>query len=140
VNGEISPIGERAPAGAARNADPSILDLDHLARQCLGDAAFAADLVAQFRAHALSTLARLGAGARLPSNEAADIAHRLKGSSLAIGAPSVARAAAAVETCARAGRTGRHEASDNVVELSQALATLREAITNVVVEIDRVYG
>jgi HPt (histidine-containing phosphotransfer) domain-containing protein len=140
VNGEISPTGERPPAGASGDVDPSILDLDHLTRQCLGDVELAADLVAQFRAQVISTLTQLGADARPSLSEAADIAHRLKGSSLAIGAPSVARAAAAVETCARGGRRGRHDASDSAVELSLALSTLRGAIADVIMEIDRVYG
>ena len=70
----------------------------------------------------------------------ADVAHRLRGSALAIGAFPVADAAAAVEDAGRAGARRGPEGPEQAVELSQAIADLSEAVAQAVAEIDRLPG
>jgi HPt (histidine-containing phosphotransfer) domain-containing protein len=111
----------------ARDEAPP-LDLEHLSRQCLGDRDLMTELMTLFQAQARALAAQL-AGERLAPAAKADVAHRLRGSSLAVGAFAVARAAAAVEACGRDGA--------GVVEMSQAVAALGEAVSRAAAEIDR---
>ncbi len=83
---------ERAAPGAV---DPAI-DLVHLARQTDGDGALEAELLAMFDAQAAKLIQRL-LQAEVGARAKADIAHRLRGSALAIGAARVTAAAEAVE-------------------------------------------
>ncbi len=97
------------------------LDLAHLSRQCFGDKSLEIELLLQFRIQSLS----------IATQSTADLAHRLRGSALAIGAGKVARAAATVE---ERGRAGGHSRS---AEMARAISDLRDAVTEAVVEIDR---
>ncbi len=108
-----------APSGGARDLAP--LDLAHLSRQCFGDKSLEIELLLQFRIQSLS----------IATQSTADLAHRLRGSALAIGAGKVARVAATVE---ERGRAGGHSRS---AEMARAISDLRDAVTEAVVEIDR---
>jgi HPt (histidine-containing phosphotransfer) domain-containing protein len=124
---EARPSGETDAAIEKRGF--AALDLAHLARQCLGDHELEAELLLQFRTQALRLAAELAEDDRLPPTARADVAHRLKGSALAVGAPAVAHAAEAVEACGRAG--GQPD------EMSQAIARLTEAVSRAAAEIAR---
>jgi HPt (histidine-containing phosphotransfer) domain-containing protein len=89
------------------------IDLDHLARMTLGDAALEHEVLAMFAeqsAHLISAMAALPA-------ETAALAHKLKGSARGIGAFAVADAAARLEAALRAGD-----------KPASALAALKEAV------------
>lgn len=118
-----------APSGGARDLAP--LDLAHLSRQCFGDKSLEIELLLQFRIQSLSIATQLEDGAARSPGSTADLAHRLRGSALAIGAGKVARAAATVE---ERGRAGGHSRS---AEMARAISDLRDAVTEAVVEIDR---
>jgi len=75
--------------------DASVLDLRHLGRQAMGDAALERDLLELFAQHSIAVMARIEA-AKTPADRFA-AAHTLKGSARAVGAWAVAAAAADVE-------------------------------------------
>jgi HPt (histidine-containing phosphotransfer) domain-containing protein len=121
----------------AEPAEGAALDLTHLARQCLGDRDLMAELLCMFRTEAQRIAAEL-AGDGLSSAAQADIAHRLRGSALVVGASAVARAAEGVETFGTAAAQADHEgAGRRPVEMSQAIATLVEAVCEAAAEIAR---
>ena len=76
---------------------------------------------------------RLAIGGRLTPSAGADIAHRLRGSALAVGARAVARAAESVEFL---GRDAAGAGNVRVVEMSQAIAQLGDAVNRATAEID----
>jgi HPt (histidine-containing phosphotransfer) domain-containing protein len=73
---------------------PSAIDREKLTEQTFGDAALAAELLGMFAAQ-IPTL--LAAAAATDGAARADIAHRIKGSALAIGATSAAESASRLE-------------------------------------------
>jgi len=93
----------------------SPLDLDHLSRMTLGDAALEQEVLAMFAEQAVRLLATMTA---LPAETGA-LAHKLKGSARGIGAFAVADAAAGLETAVGTGNNQPH-----------ALATLKEAVAD----------
>jgi HPt (histidine-containing phosphotransfer) domain-containing protein len=112
--------------------DPPI-DLVHLSRQCLGDPELEAELLAMFRLQARSSRAELSNSAPLSVESKAKIAHRLRGSALAVGARRVARAAGRIEELALASGDQRAAEADATASL---LSTVAEALA----EIDRIRG
>jgi HPt (histidine-containing phosphotransfer) domain-containing protein len=112
--------------------DPPI-DLVHLSRQCLGDPKLEAELLAMFRLQARSLRAELSNSAPLSVESKAKIAHRLRGSALAVGARRVARAAGRIEELALASGDQRAAEADATASL---LSTVAEALA----EIDRIRG
>jgi HPt (histidine-containing phosphotransfer) domain-containing protein len=78
--------------------EPAI-DLVHLARQTDNDAALEEEVLALFDRQSASLLAKMSE-ADAPARQRADAAHMLRGSALAVGAFSVARAAEALERAA----------------------------------------
>jgi HPt (histidine-containing phosphotransfer) domain-containing protein len=92
------------------------IDLDHLARMTLGDAALEQEVLAMFAEQSARLLAAMTA---LPADAGA-LAHKLKGSARGIGAFAVAEAAAQLETAIRTG--------DNP---ARAFAVLKEAVAEV---------
>jgi HPt (histidine-containing phosphotransfer) domain-containing protein len=96
------------------------IDLAHLARMSLGDAALEREVLSLFLAQsaklieALSTLPRDGR----------ELAHKLKGSARAIGAFAVADAAARLEYALMSGA----EAAEPLLVLTEAVARARNAI------------
>lgn len=97
-------------------AAPDPIDRDHLARQTAGDRDLEREILALFMARCADLVAKLDGGAV----GAADLAHSLKGSALAIGAGRVAALAAACESAARDGRPTAFRSA--VAELRDAVA------------------
>ena len=98
----------------------SPLDLDHLSRMTLGDAALEQEVLAMFAAQAIRLRAAMTA---LPAETGA-LAHKLKGSARGIGAFAVADAAAGLETAVRTGNDRPHD----LAALKEAVADVRAAI------------
>jgi HPt (histidine-containing phosphotransfer) domain-containing protein len=108
------------------------LDLVHLARQCLGDHELEAELLGLFRLQAQSMTARLSDSA-LSLESKAKIAHKLRGSALAVGARRVAGAAGRIEELALA-------AGDQRSAEAGAVAALLSAVAEALAEIERIRG
>ncbi len=106
------------------------LDLVHLARQCLGDQELEAELLGLFQRQARALTADLSDSPLLSLESKAKIAHRLRGSALAIGAGRVARAAGRLEELASAGGEARSAEA-------HATALLLSAVAEVLAAIDR---
>lgn len=125
-----SGAGHADETGAAvEKQDCATLDLTHLSRQCLGDRELETDLLLLFQTQASRLAAELAEHDRLSPLAQADIAHRLKGSALAVGAPAVAIAAEAVEICGRASGQGDSSGVGRAADMSQAIARLTEAVS-----------
>lgn len=99
------------------------IDLVHLARATDGDESLEAELLAMFDRQSAKLAERL-TFADLPRRARGDIAHRLRGSALAIGAFAVAEAAEAVETAF----AGEGEPKAELAALARAVAEARFAI------------
>jgi len=100
------------------------IDLVHLARQTDGDDALEAELLIMFDRQAEKLAERVKI-ADLSRRARGDVAHRLKGSALAIGAFAVARAASALE------EAFDHEGDEphaEIAALVKAVAAARAAI------------
>ena len=100
--------------------DDGPIDIVHLRRMTLGDAALEREVLTMFSAQA-SRLA--GALAALPPDAPA-LVHTLKGSARAIGAFGVADAAAELETLIKSGGNP----AGALRELDEAIVEAREAI------------
>jgi HPt (histidine-containing phosphotransfer) domain-containing protein len=100
--------------------DDGPIDLAHLRRMTLGDAALEREVLTMFSAQA-SRLA--GALAAKPADAGA-LAHTLKGSARAIGAFAVADAAADLETLIKTGG----DTGELLSELNDTIAQARAAI------------
>jgi hypothetical protein len=109
------------------------LDLVHLARQCLGDAELEAELLGLFRLQARALTAELSHSPLLSLESKAKIAHKLRGSALAVGAMRVAGAAGLIEELALS-------AGDRRCSEADATAALLSAVAEAVAEIDRIRG
>lgn len=126
------PVGSSAETRGDR-----LLDLAHLSRQCMGDEDLESEILSQFRTQSLTLSAQMSTEDTSPLAAQADIAHRLRGSALAVGAWAVASAAEAAETCGRTTARGGPEGATRVAEMSRAISTLSEAVLRTVTEIDR---
>ena len=116
------------------------LDLVHLARHCLGDCELEDELLRLFRAQSQTLTAQLSDPSQLSLESKANIAHKLRGSALAVGARRVAGAALRIEELASsAGDRPRLDIDDRVAE-ARALLALLFAVTEAVAEIDRIRG
>jgi HPt (histidine-containing phosphotransfer) domain-containing protein len=120
VSGPIP--SDRPREGGPPDAERPI-DLVHLARATDGDESLEAELLAMFdrQAEKLGQRVQL---ADLPRRARADIAHRLRGSALAIGAFAVGEAAGRLE----AAFEGEGEPLAELSALAQAVAEARRAI------------
>ena len=99
------------------------IDLVHLARATDGDESLESELLSMFDRQS-EKLAERVTFADLPRRARADIAHRLRGSALAIGAFDVAEAAEAVELAFE----GEGEPEAALAALAKAVAEARAAI------------
>ncbi len=121
------------------DSDPPV-DLVHLARHCLGDRELEDELLRLFRLQAQALAAQLSDPTQLSLESKAKIAHKLRGSALAVGARRVAGAALRIEElAAAAGDRPRLDIDDRVAE-ARALLALLFAVTQAVAEIDRIRG
>jgi HPt (histidine-containing phosphotransfer) domain-containing protein len=111
----------RAPA-LPEGREPAI-DLVHLARATDGDESLEAELLAMFDRQSEKLLGRVRL-ADLPRRARGDVAHRLRGSALAIGAFAVARAAEALEAAFERDAEPQAE----IAALEAAVAAARAAI------------
>ena len=116
--------------------DPPI-DLVHLARQCQGDRGPRGGAARPVPAVAGAEAAQLsdpGMGLK----QKRDVAHKLRGSALTIGARRVARAAEAIE--ALAGSSEGEPRSGGTTAASVAIRTLQAAVAEAIGEIERLRG
>lgn len=104
------------------------IDLVHLARATDGDESLESELLAMFDRQSAKLVERL-TFTDLPRRARGDIAHRLRGSALAIGAFAVAEAAEAVETAF----AGEGEPEAELAALARAVAEARAAIAELAV-------
>jgi HPt (histidine-containing phosphotransfer) domain-containing protein len=104
-----------------------------LARQCLGDRELQAELLELFRLQAPALMAQLSGQPPLSMESKGRIAHMLRGSALAVGAPRVAVAAGRIEELASG-------AGDRSPAEAFAIAALRSAVAEALAEIDRIRG
>jgi HPt (histidine-containing phosphotransfer) domain-containing protein len=135
--GTAGPIKSASNRTQLRSCQPSsALDLVHLAAQCQGDRELEKDLLRLFRVQSRSLFEQLSDPAAAASLESrAAIAHKLRGSALAVGAGRVAGAAEALERKAlSARRPARAEAAQPLI--LQAIAALEAAIAEAVAEIE----
>jgi hypothetical protein len=109
------------------------LDLVHLARQCLGDHELEAELLGLFRLQARALTAQLSGSPPLSLESKAKVAHRLRGSALAVGGWRVASAAWRIEELALA-------ADDQSSAEARAIDALLSAVAEALTEIDRIRG
>jgi chemotaxis protein histidine kinase CheA len=116
------------------------LDLVHLARHCLGDRELEDELLGLFRRQARTLTAELSDPSLLSLESKGKIAHKLRGSALAVGARRVASAAWRIEELAAvaADRPGP-DMNDRGAEARAVLALLF-AMTEAVAEIERICG
>jgi hypothetical protein len=142
---ESSAVSRRAETGSnsaestAGGFDPP-LDLVHLARQCLGDHELEAELLGLFRLQAPALTAQLADQSHLSLESKAKIAHKLRGSALAVGAGRVARAAWRIEELAAASGPWSPEDAGPGLEEARGIAALLFAVTEAVAEINRILG
>jgi HPt (histidine-containing phosphotransfer) domain-containing protein len=100
--------------------DDGPIDFEHLSRMTLGDAGLEQEVLAMFVAQSTTLVSTLAA---MPADASA-LAHTLKGSARAIGAFSVADAAARLEAAIARG----FETSAALAELGETVAEARAAI------------
>jgi len=116
---------------AAEDAGEPAIDHVHLARQTDGDAALEVELLALFDRQSGSLLAELSVEGSARRRRA-DVAHKLRGSALAIGAGRVAGAAQTLETLLNSDRSSPHECERALDGLAAAVAEARAAIAALV--------
>ncbi len=100
--------------------DDGPIDFEHLSRMTLGDAGLEQEVLAMFVAQSTTLVSTLAA---MPVDASA-LAHTLKGSARAIGAFSVADAAARLEAAIAKG----FDTSAALAELGETVAEARAAI------------
>ncbi len=124
---------------AVRRDDPPI-DLVHLARQCQGDPDLEEELLGLFRLQAPALAAQLSDPTSASPEEKANIAHKLRGSALSVGAGRVARAAGAIEQVALPARGLSPSGEERGQAIRQAIAALEATVAEAVAEIERLRG
>ena len=100
--------------------DDGPIDLGHLRHMTLGDRGLEREVLAMFAGQSASLVDQLS----MQPEDAADLAHKLKGSALAIGAFRVADAAEWLENALRAD----DDTSEALMTLSDAVIETRLAI------------
>jgi HPt (histidine-containing phosphotransfer) domain-containing protein len=111
----------------AEDAGEPAIDRVHLSRQTDGDAALEVELLALFDRQSGKLLDELSVEGPARRRRA-DMAHKLRGSALAIGAGRIATAAQALETLLNSDRSSLHECERALAGLAAAVAEARAAI------------
>ena len=111
---------------AAESAGEPAIDRAHLARQIDGEAALELELLALFDRQAESLLNELSAEG--PARRRADMAHKLRGSALAIGAGRVASASQTLETLLNRDGSRPYDRKRALDGLAAAVAEARAEI------------
>jgi HPt (histidine-containing phosphotransfer) domain-containing protein len=120
-----------SPPDTPREVQQSPIDLAHLNAMTMSDRAIEREVLGLFDTQSGNIMAALTS---LPQDAAA-LAHTLKGSARAIGAFGVANAAARVEDIVRSGSDIRTPAAkDAIVELSREIDLARTAIAKLLRE------
>jgi len=135
----LAETGSNWDGSTAGGFDPP-LDLVHLARQCEGDHELETELLGLFRLQAPALTAQIADPSLLPLESKAKIAHKLRGSALSVGAVRVARAAWRIEELASAGSPRSGGNADQRLDEAGEIAALMSAVSEAVVEIDRILG
>jgi HPt (histidine-containing phosphotransfer) domain-containing protein len=135
----VAEAGSNWDPSEAGGLDPP-LDLVHLARQCLGDHELETELLELFRLQAPALTAQIADSSILALESKAKIAHKLRGSALSVGAGRVARAASRIEELASAAKLGPRGEADQRLQEAAEIAALLSAVSEAVVEIDRILG
>jgi HPt (histidine-containing phosphotransfer) domain-containing protein len=119
-------------AASSEDAQPTPpIDLVLLARQSLGDQNLELELLEMFQRQAARIIAQLTQAASEDYKGRADLAHRLKGSALAVGARRVAQAAGRFEAlCGEA--PGRVALAAALASLAATVSEAREAIVKLI--------
>jgi HPt (histidine-containing phosphotransfer) domain-containing protein len=112
----------------ADNRDAAAIDFAHLARQTLDDRALEDELLALFENQAARITAQLLALGAGEAKSRADLAHTLKGSTLAIGASRAARSAQAYEAACVAGEPSEAALDELIAALTQVRAAIAERL------------
>lgn len=113
------------------NAAPPMapaIDLVHLARQSLGDEGLEAELLGLFDRQSAASVREIAAGLRADLAGSARLAHKLRGSALAVGASRVAEAAANLEALCEGARPQTADCAQAQAALADAVADARRAI------------
>jgi HPt (histidine-containing phosphotransfer) domain-containing protein len=122
-----TPAGPTFSGLSALSPGEPALDLVHLARQTDNDPALEEELLALFDRQSASLLAKMSE-ADAPARQRADAAHMLRGSALAVGAFSVARAAAALEAMLDRAPAPKTEVEGALTALALAVGEARAEI------------
>ena len=121
-------VESMSPSSASQGSDQGVIDLNHLRDMTMSDAALRREVLGLFVVQSANIMAEL---APLPENAAA-LAHTLKGSARAIGAFRVADAASLVENTARSGGDiPKTAASDVLAALSREIDLACTEIANI---------
>ena len=127
--------GSRQESPALGDPD-SPVDLVHLARQCQSDPGLEEELLGLFTPLARSLAAQIS-DPQMRLEPKANIAHKLRGSALAIGAGRVAVAAGAIEDIARSARGGDVPEEAQTRAAARAIAALQAAVAEAIAHIER---
>ena len=111
---------------ASPEDDEPIIDLVHLARQTLSDEALETELLELFERQSARIVAQILEAGAAEAQTCADLAHKLKGSALAIGARRVAQSAQIYEAACAERDPGESRAA--LDELAAAVGEARAAI------------
>lgn len=138
IAGPAKTVSDRGPV-TELGPDPP-LDLVHLARHCLGDRELEDELLGLFRLQSLALAAQLSDPTLLSLESKANIAHKLRGSALVVGAGRVASAAARIEEFAIFAGDRARPGTDELAAVTRAVAALISAVAEAVTEIERIRG